>query len=76
MSKVKFFACHKTGHYASQCPKKKEAQVATTTPIKIDEFVEKFEELSLVASLSSNTVAELEDSGAWFVDNGSSRHMT
>jgi hypothetical protein len=32
MNKVKCFACHKTGHYASQCPnKKKEAHVATLT---------------------------------------------
>jgi hypothetical protein len=67
-------------HYASQCPKKKkkkeEAQVATTTSTEIDEFAEKFEEeFSLVASLSSNSVAELEDIGAWFVDNGSSFHM-
>jgi hypothetical protein len=39
--------------------------------------VEKFEEeFSLVVSLWSSSVAKLEDIGAWFVDNGSSRHMT
>jgi hypothetical protein len=43
----------------------------------IDEFAEKFEEdFSLGSLFSSNSVAELEDIGAWFVDNGSSRHMT
>jgi hypothetical protein len=43
----------------------------------MDAFVEKFkDESSLVVTLSnSNRLAELEDSGAWFVDNGSSRHM-
>jgi hypothetical protein len=64
MSKVKRFACHKTNHYASQCPN------------KMDDFAEKFEEFSLVTFLSSSSVAGYEDIGAWFVDNGSSRHMT
>jgi hypothetical protein len=43
----------------------------------MDAFAEKFEdEFSLVASLSSSSrLAELEDSGAWFMDSGSSRHM-
>jgi hypothetical protein len=84
MGKVKWFACHKTGHYASQCPKKKkkkkkkESDVAATTSTEMDAFAEKFEdEFSLVASLSSSSrLAELEDSGAWFVDSGSSHHMT
>jgi hypothetical protein len=41
-------------------------------------FAEKFDdEFSLVATLfSSNIVYELEDSLAWFVDSGSSCHMT
>jgi hypothetical protein len=81
MSKVRCFACHKTGHYASKCPnkkKKKESEVAATTSTEMDAFAEKFDdEFSLVATLSSNNkLAEFEDSGAWFVDSGSSRHMT
>jgi hypothetical protein len=70
------------GHHARQCPnkkkKKREAKVAPTASIEIDVFVQKFEdEFSLVASLStSSRLAELEDHGAWFVDSGSSRHMT
>ena len=52
--------------------------MAASASTEIDEFAEKFEdEFSLVASLSiSSRLAELEDSGAWFVDNGSSHHMT
>jgi hypothetical protein len=44
----------------------------------MDAFAEKFDdEFSLVATLSSSSrLVELEDSGAWFVDSGSSRHMT
>jgi hypothetical protein len=80
MGKVRCFACHKTGHYGNKCPnkKKKESDVAATTSIEMDAFAEKFnDEFSLVATLSSsNRLAELEHSGAWFVDSGSSRHMT
>jgi hypothetical protein len=44
----------------------------------MDGFAEKFDgEFSLVATLSSSSrLAELEDSGAWFEENGSSCHMT
>jgi hypothetical protein len=79
--KVRCFAYHKTGHYASKCPnkkkKKKESEVAATASTEMDAFAEKFEdEFSLVATLSSsNRLADFEDSGAWFVDNGSSLHM-
>jgi hypothetical protein len=50
----------------------------TSSSIEIDYFAEKFkEEFSLVASLSSSSnFTDLEDSGEWFVDYGSSRHMT
>jgi poly(3-hydroxybutyrate) depolymerase len=47
MRKVKYFACHKTGHYASQCQnkkkRKKETQVATSTSNEIDNFFEMLE---------------------------------
>jgi hypothetical protein len=44
----------------------------------MDVFGEKFEdEFSLVVTLSSSSrLAEFEDSGAWFMDSGSSRHIT
>jgi hypothetical protein len=76
---VRCFACHKTGHYASKCPnKKEESEVAATASTEMDAFAEKFDdEFSLVATLSSSSrLAEFEDSKAWFVDSGSSRHMT
>jgi hypothetical protein len=69
MGKVRCFACHKTGHYASKCPnkkKKKESKVATTASTEMDAFAEKFDdEFSLVATLSnSNRLVEFEDSEA------------
>jgi hypothetical protein len=77
--KVICFACHKTDHYASQCPKKKkELEVATTTSTDMDAFAKKIEdEFSLVSSLSiNNRLAKLEENGSWFMDSGSSHHMT
>jgi hypothetical protein len=70
MSKVRCFACQKTGHYANKCPNK-ESEVAATTSTEMDAFADKFDdEFSLVPTLSiSSKLAEFEDSG-------SSHHMT
>jgi hypothetical protein len=78
MSKVKCFACHKTEHYASQCPnKKKKKEPEVSASAEVIEFTEKFErEFSLITGLSSSGSAEFGDIGVWFVDNGASRHMT
>jgi hypothetical protein len=50
MSKVRCFACHKTGHYASQClnKKKKKQETEVLASTKIVEFAEKYEEFSLM----------------------------
>jgi hypothetical protein len=79
MGKVRCFACYKTGHYASKCPNnKEESEAAATASTEMNAFAEKFDdEFSLVSTLSSNSrLAKFEDSGAWFVDSGSSHHMT
>jgi hypothetical protein len=77
LSKVKCFVCHKSGHYASQCPERKKGkgksqQVATSADTQVKEFVERFEKDFLLVSCLSGTVSN----GAWFVDSGASRHMT
>jgi hypothetical protein len=78
MSKVKCFACHNIGHYASQFPKKKkvkkDAEVSTSS--EVDAFVEKFEEFSLMACLSGSSCLVCMDIDAWFMDSGAYWHMT
>jgi hypothetical protein len=76
--KVKCFACHKSGHYASQCSKKKKGkgksqQVAASAENQLKEFTAKFEsDFSLVSCLSTSTVSK----SAWYLDSHASRHMT
>jgi hypothetical protein len=60
MRKVKCFACHKFGHYASQYPNKKKGgnktqpKVVASAKAQVDEFAKMFEqEFLLVSHLSS-----------------------
>ena len=79
MSKVRCFACHKTDHYASQCPKKmeKKPELEVSASTEIAEFVERHErEFSLMTGPLGSGCLVFEDIEVWFMDNGASRHMT
>ena len=70
MSKVKCFSCHKFGHYAGQCPNRKQRQVVASA--NVEDFASTFErEFSLIACLS----ACLGLSREWYIDNGALTHM-
>jgi hypothetical protein len=73
---VKCFACHKSGHYASQYPNKKKGksqsqQTAAFAKAQVKEFAKKFEEFLLVSCLFGT-----DSDSAWFVDSGASRLIT
>jgi hypothetical protein len=71
MSKVKFFACYKMGHYAGQCPNKKKKQ--TATPTDVEEFSTRFEkEFYLLACLSSRETS----TSVWYIETRASYHMS
>jgi hypothetical protein len=79
MNKVNCFACHKTGHYASQCPntKKNKKEPELSSLVEVVKSTQKFEkEFSLMTGLSDNGSAMFRDIGVWFVDSGVSRHIT
>jgi hypothetical protein len=61
-SKVKCFACHKSGHYASHCPERKKGkgklqQVATSVDTQVKEFAERFKKDFWLVSYLFGTVS-------------------
>jgi hypothetical protein len=79
MSKVRCLACHKTSHYASQCPNKKEKklELEVSASTEIVEFVERHErEFSLMTGALGSGCLVFEDIEVWFMDSGYSWHMT
>jgi hypothetical protein len=79
MSKVRCFACHKTGHYASQFSNNNnnKPELEVSASVEVVEFVERYEkEFSLMTGPMGSGCLAFEDIESWFVDNGASRHMT
>jgi hypothetical protein len=74
LSKVKCFACHDYGHYASQCPlRRKGGRRQQALATKVEEVADRFQkEFLLVSALSGIVWCD----GAWLLDNRASCHMT
>jgi hypothetical protein len=73
LSKVKCFACHKRGHYASQCPRRKKGRgKQQASSAKVDEVADRLQRDFLLVFVLSSIVL---GSGTWLVDSGASRHM-
>jgi hypothetical protein len=73
MSKMKFFVCKKFGHYAGQCPNRKNKKGGTAATAEEIDFQTQFQREC--AFLISCTSVEMAPS-IWYIDSGASSHMT
>ena len=65
VSKVKFFICHKQGHFSSKClNRKKKSKIQMDGSAEVDEFSRNFdEEFCLIASMASTVVLKIVPTG-------------
>ena len=72
MSRVKCFHYHEHGHYATNCPQKKNKNKKASGSIASDALASKFMlELSLITCMVSSAMGSV-----WYLDSGASFHMT
>ena len=70
MSKVKFFHCHEHGHFATNCPHKKNNKKAIGS-LAGEALASQFElDFSLIACMVSSALGSV-----WYLDSGTSFHM-
>ena len=70
MSKVKFFHCHKHGHFATNCPQNKKNKKVVGV-VAGESLASQFElEFSLIACMVSSALGSV-----WYFDSGTSFKM-
>lgn len=75
LSNIKYFVCHKHGHYALKCLERKkgrgnsqQSKVVASIEIQMSEFVVKFEkDLSFISCLSTNSFQDCMVHGQWCI---------
>lgn len=80
INKVRCYSCNNLGHYATQCPNKKGKKEQGKQPemaAAVAKFSEKFDrEFALVNKDSLPGSNCHSNEPKWFVDSGTTRHMT
>ena len=70
MSKIKFFHCHKLGHYATKCPKNKPSK-NPSRGVAGEALASQFElDFTLITCMVTLVMGSV-----WYLDSGVSFHM-